>query len=115
MKANDNMRKERMQHGYKQSYVAAHLGITQKLYSRTENGKRHLTDAEARKLAKLYNKTPDYFYLPAPANPPNETGNPEIMKMLLDLFQKLPGSMADAAQVNTALLLVIIELLRQRR
>ncbi len=115
MKANDNVRRERMKHGYKQSHVASYVGISQKLYSRTENSRRNLTLQEAGKLAKLYGQTPEYFYGIADAAPPHKSQNPDLVKLLLDILQKLPKGKVDAAQINSALLMLLIDLLSERK
>lgn len=51
----------RLINNYKQEYIASELGITQKAYSKLENGQTCLTVDKIFKLAKIYNTSLGYF------------------------------------------------------
>ena len=57
----DKLKEIRLKNNYKQEYVASELGITQKAYSKLENGQTCLTVDKIFKLAIIYNTSPGYF------------------------------------------------------
>lgn len=57
----NKLKEIRLKNNYKQEYVASELGITQKAYSKLENGQTCLTVDKIFKLAKIYNISPGYF------------------------------------------------------
>lgn len=60
MKAN-NLRKIRIANKFTQEKVAFELGITQKAYSKIENGEVCLSQEKLIKISKLYGVSPIYF------------------------------------------------------
>lgn len=62
MNENKIMRVLREVNGYTQEYVASVLEIGQNTYSKLESGQIRLTSDRIRKLSKLYNVQPDYFF-----------------------------------------------------
>lgn len=57
----DKIKEIRLKNNYKQEYVASELGITQKAYSKLENGQTCITVDKIFILAKIYNTSPCYF------------------------------------------------------
>jgi transcriptional regulator with XRE-family HTH domain len=55
------MRVLREANGYTQEYIASELGINQNTYSKLESGQTRLTVDRVKKLAELYNVSPEYF------------------------------------------------------
>jgi transcriptional regulator with XRE-family HTH domain len=55
------MRVLREVNGYTQEYIASELGINQNTYSKLESGQTRLTVDRVKKLAELYNVSPEYF------------------------------------------------------
>ena len=51
----NKLKEIRLKNNYKQEYVASELGITQKAYSKLENGQTCLTVDKIFKLAIIYN------------------------------------------------------------
>lgn len=51
----------REEHGYKQEFLANHLGVKQHAYSQYETGKRQIPIDSLIKLAKLYNVSVDFI------------------------------------------------------
>lgn len=61
-----NLRVLRLQHNYKQDYVADALGMSQPEYSKLENGQRKLDAVILRELCKLYDVTSDIILQTTP-------------------------------------------------
>lgn len=57
----NKLKEIRLKNNYTQEYIASELGITQKAYSKLENGETCLSQDKIMKLAKTYNISPDYF------------------------------------------------------
>lgn len=57
----NKLKEIRLKNNYTQEYVASELGITQKAYSKLENGQTCLSQDKIMKLVKVYNVSPDYF------------------------------------------------------
>lgn len=57
----NKLKEIRLKNNYTQEYVASELGITQKAYSKLENGQTCLSQDKIIKLVKIYNISPDYF------------------------------------------------------
>jgi transcriptional regulator with XRE-family HTH domain len=57
----NKLKEIRLKNNYTQEYVASELGITQKAYSKLENGQTCLSQDKIMKLVKIYNISPDYF------------------------------------------------------
>lgn len=51
----------REEHGYKQEFLANHIGVKQHAYSQYETGKRQIPIQTIIKLAELYNISVDYL------------------------------------------------------
>ena len=57
----NKLKEIRIRNNYTQEYIASELGITQKAYSKLENGQTCLSHDKIMKLVKVYNISPDYF------------------------------------------------------
>ena len=57
----NKLKEIRLKNNYTQEYVASELGITQKAYSKLENGQTCLSQDKIMKLVQIYNISPDYF------------------------------------------------------
>jgi transcriptional regulator with XRE-family HTH domain len=57
----NKLKQIRLKNNYTQEYIASELGITQKAYSKLENGQTCLSQDKIMKLIKVYNVSPDYF------------------------------------------------------
>ena len=57
----NKLKEIRLINNYTQEYVASELGITQKAYSKLENGQTCLSQDKIMKLVKIYNTSPGYF------------------------------------------------------
>ncbi|WP_445720318.1 helix-turn-helix domain-containing protein [Flavobacterium sp.] len=57
----NKLKEIRLKNNYTQEYIASELGITQKAYSKLENGQTCLSQDKIIKLVKIYNISPDYF------------------------------------------------------
>jgi transcriptional regulator with XRE-family HTH domain len=55
----NNIRKLRREKDFSQEYVAFQLGISQKSYSKIENGKTELKHSILLSLARIFDTTPD--------------------------------------------------------
>ena len=57
----NKLKEIRLKKNYTQEYIASELGITQKAYSKLENGQTCLSQDNIIMLVKMYNISPDYF------------------------------------------------------
>lgn len=57
----NKLKEIRLKNNYTQEYIASELGITQKAYSKLENGQTCLSQDKIIRLIKIYNISPDYF------------------------------------------------------
>ncbi len=57
----NKLKEIRLKYNYTQEYIASELGITQKAYSKIENGQTCLSQDKLIKLTNLYKISPDYF------------------------------------------------------
>lgn len=57
----NKLKQIRLKNNYTQEYIASELGITQKAYSKLENGQTCLSQDKIMKLVKIYNISPDYL------------------------------------------------------
>jgi transcriptional regulator with XRE-family HTH domain len=97
MEISSILKKLRLQHDYKQTYVADILGIHYTTYGKYESGKVRLDIEDAKKLADLYNLSLDQFYnfggynYPEPAIV-NEAEVNRIGKKTITVLVELDGS-----------------------
>lgn len=82
----NKLKEIRLKNNYTQEYVASELGITQKAYSKLENGQTCLSQDKIIKLVKVYNISPDYF-----CNIACECSNNSNIKIKIKDFLKEKG------------------------
>ena len=57
----NKLKNYRLSKNYTQEFIAQELGITQKAYSKIENGQVCLSNDKRMKLSEIYNLPPHYF------------------------------------------------------
>ena len=82
----NKLKEIRLKSNYTQEYVATELGITQKAYSKLENGQTCLSQDKIMKLVKIYNISADYF-----CNIACECSNNSIITVKIKDFLKEKG------------------------
>lgn len=106
-----NLRALRMQHNYKQEYVADILGISQPEYSKLETGARKIDPTYLGELCKLYDVTIDVLLRqnPMPVQLVNDmermqtqhnVNQPDMLHKMLDNYSFLLDNYVKQQQTN---------------
>jgi transcriptional regulator with XRE-family HTH domain len=106
-----NLKALRMEHSYKQEYVADILGITQPEYSKLESGLRKIDARIIKELCKLYDVTADVLLrqhpsiqqMAAASDPKQFPANNfpgDVLHKILDNYNSILENFSRQQQVN---------------